>query len=286
MQTANIIPYATQTRTIVEIIRDVNLEFVNLQELETAVGDELNVTLGKCHDLCKRITNTDDSTDRREFDSYYEKLKLKNTKKLSLVSKVLNCTFADINVSKRSAYKAVIEFAIAENVPIGGFVEFVTQTHSGIQQARLAKYRVAQAKSNTPTYETRLQQTQNYFALEQLASVPDLVLEGVVPTQQIGEQFVLIATRTAGGHVVFNLATAEQKAVNAVLNIMYKPNKQRIEAMPKTSLQTSFTPTATASVPPDSFAASSYSTDALSNGDAVTNALLKIQQQVAEEECI
>ena len=271
------------TRTIVEQIQDVGLELVNLANCELETEQQLYVALGKCHDICLFLTNSKNLAARYEFDAYYEKKKFKNTAKLSLVSKVLNCTFADITVSKRSAYKAVIEFAISENIPAGGFVEFITETHHGLQKTRLAKYEKAVADGTIVGYEKRLQQTQNYFLQQQLTCVPELVLEGVLPTKQIGEQFVLIAQRTADGQVVFNLATAEGKAVNAVLNIMYSDNKEQITKAAKASLQTSFSPTGTAPVPPDSFAASSYSTDALSMKNVVDNILKNSDQQLAEE---
>jgi hypothetical protein len=283
MQTANFTPITTATRTIVERIQDANLELVNLAICELDIEQQLYVALGKCLDICLYLTDSKNLTAKYEFDSYYEKLKLKNTTKLSLVSKVLNCTFADINVSKRSAYKAVIQFAIDEGVLAGEFVEFVTVKYSGLQQARLAKYNKAVATGSIVGYKARLQQTQSYFTQQQIASVPELVLEGVVPTDQVGEQFVLIAQRTADGNIVFNVATAESKAVNAVLNILHKDNKPQIAEFAKTSLQTSFSPTGTTPVPPDSFAASSYSTDASSNAEVVSNILKQSFAQVTEE---
>ena len=284
MQTANLTPIATATRTIVERIQDANLELVNLATCELEIEQQLYVALGKCHDICLYLTDSKNLTAKYEFDSYYEKQKLKNTAKLSLVSKVLNCTFANLNVSKRSAYKAVIQFAIDQGVTQGEFVAFVNR-YEGLQKTRLAKYAVARAKSNAPDYGTRLQQTQSYFTQQQLASVPDLVLGGVVPTDQIGEQFVLIAQRTADGNVVFNVATAESKAVNAVLNIMYSGNKQQITNAAKASLQTTFPPTGTAPIPPDSFAAGSYSTDASSNG-SVQDLINNAEARIAAEEAL
>ena len=271
------------TRTIVEQIQDVSLEIVNLGICELETEQQLYIAMGKGHDICLYLTDSNNLTARYEFDAYYEKLKLKNSKKLSLVSKVLNCIFADITVSKRSAYKAVIEFAISENVPTGGFVEFVTKTHTGLQKARLAKYEKAVTDGTLVSYGTRLQQTQSYFAQKKLSAVPALVLEGVLPTEQVGEQFVLIAQRTADGQVVFNVATAEGKAVNAVLNIMYSGNKEQIANAAKASLQTSFPPTGMAPVPPDSFAASSYSTDALSLKNLADNIVQQAAQPVDEE---
>jgi hypothetical protein len=285
MQTANLTPSATATRTIVERIQDANLELVNLALSELDIEQQLYVALGKCLDICLYLTDSKNLTAKYEFDSYYEKLKLKNTAKLSLVSKVLNCTFADINVSKRSAYKAVIQFAIDEGVLAGEFVEFVTVKYSGLQQARLAKYQKAVATGSIVGYQARLQKTQSYFTQQQIATVPELALEGVVPTNQVGEQFVLIAQRTADGNVVFNVATAESKAVNAVLNIMYSSNKQQITNAAKASLQTSFPPTGTAPVPPDSFAASSYSTDASSN-ESVQDLINNAEARVAAEEAL
>jgi hypothetical protein len=260
------------TRTIVEQIQDVGLELENLGICEKETEQQLVITLGKGHDICLNLIDSNNTTARYEFDAYYEKLKLKNTKKLSLVSKVLNCIFADITVSKRSAYKAVIEFAISENIPSGGFVEFVTKTHTGLQKARLAKYEKAVANGTLVSYGNRLQQTQNYFAQKQLSTVPALVLEGVLPTEQIGEQFVLIAQRTADGQVV--------------LNIMYSDYKEQIADAAKASLQTSFQSTGSSPVPPDSFAASSYSTDASSTTNVVNNILKQVAAQATEEACI
>ena len=283
MQTANLTPIATATRTIVERIQDANLELVNLATCELEIEQQLYVALGKCHDICLYLTDSKNLTAKYEFDSYYEKLKLKNTAKLSLVSKVLNCTFANLNVSKRSAYKVVIQFAIDEGVKAGEFVTFVTDTYSGLQNARLAKYRKAVANGTLVGYQARLQKTQSYFSQQQIATVPELVLEGVVPTDQVGEQFVLIAQRTGNGDIVFNVATAESKAVDAVLNIMYGDNKQQISEFATASLQTTFPPTGTAPVPPDSFAAGSYSTDASSNAEVVSNILQQVAQQSTED---
>lgn len=283
MQTANLTPIATATRTIVERIQDANLELVNLAICELDIEQQLYVALGKCHDICLYLTDSKNLTAKYEFDSYYEKQKLKNTAKLSLVSKVLNCTFANLNVSKRSAYKAVIQFALDEGVKAGEFVTFVTDTYSGLQNARLAKYQKAVNNGSILGYQARLQQTQSYFTQQQIAAVPELVLEGVVPTNEVGEQFVLIGQRTADGNVVFNVSTAESKAVNAVLNIMYGGSKQQITEAAKNSLQTTFPPAGTAPVPPDSFAAGSYSTDASSTQDVVDNILNVADEQVAEE---
>lgn len=271
------------TRTIVEQIQDVGLEIVNLGICELETEQQLYIAMGKGHDICLYLTDSNNLTARYEFDAHYKKLKLKNSKKLSLVSKVLNCIFADITVSKRSAYKAVIEFAISENIPAGGFVGFITKTHSGLQKARLAKYKKAVADGTLVSYGSRLQQTQSYFAQKQLSTVPALVLEGVLPTEQVGEQFVLIAQLTADGQVVFNVATAEGKAVNAVLNIMYSGNKEQIANAAKASLQTSFPPTGSSPVPPDSFAASSDSTDALSLKNLADSIVQQVAQPASEE---
>lgn len=271
------------TRNIVERIQDVGLEFENLGICERETEQQLYIAMDKGHVICLYLLDSNNFAGRSEFDAYYEKLKLKNTKKLSLVSKVLNCIFANITVSKRSAYKAVIEFAISENIPAGGFVEFITKTHTGLQKARLAKYKKAVADGTLVSYGNRLQQTQSYFTQKQLTTVPALVLEGALPTEQVGEQFVLIAQRTADGQVVFNVATAEGKAVNAVLNIMYSGSKEQIANAAKASLQTSFPPTGMAPVPPDSFAASSYSTDASSTKNVGDDILKQVAEQAAEE---
>jgi hypothetical protein len=285
MQTENITPIATATRTIVERIQDANLELVNLAICEDNIEQQLYVALGKCHDICLYLNDSKNLTAKYEFDSYYEKLRLKNTAKLSLVSKVLNCTFENLTVSKRSAYKAVIQFAIDEGVKAGEFVQFVTVTHTGLQKARLEKYKKAVDNGSILGYQARLQQTQSYFTQQQIAKVPELVLEGVVPTNQVGEQFVLIAQRTADGNVVFNVSTAESKAVNAVLNILYSGNKEQIANAAKASLQTSFPPTGTSPVPPDSFAASSYSTDASSN-ESVEDLINRAESRIAAEESL
>lgn len=282
MQTANLTPIATATRTIVERIQEANLELVNLAICELDTEQRHITVLGVCYDICEFLGSGRDTTALYTFEAYYKGTGYKNTGKVSLVSKVLNCTFEDLNVSKRSAYKAVIQFAIDQGVANGEFVNFVNN-HGGLQNTRLAKYAVARAKSNAPDYGTRLQQTQSYFSQQQIATVPELVLEGVVPTDQVGEQFVLIAQRTADGNVVFNVATAESKAVNAVLNIMHSGNKQQIADAAKNSLQTTFPSTGTAPVPPDSFAAGSYSTDASSTQDVVNNILNLADEQVAEE---
>jgi hypothetical protein len=284
MQTANLTPTATATRTIVERIQDANLELVNLTICELDTEQRLITALGTCFDICEFLGSGRDTNALYTFEAYYKGTGYKNTSKVSLVSKVLNCTFEDLNVSKRSAYKAVIQFAIDQGVTQGEFVAFVNR-YEGLQKTRLAKYAVARAKSNAPDYGTRLQQTQSYFTQQQLASVPDLVLGGVVPTDQIGEQFVLIAQRTADGNVVFNVATAESKAVNAVLNIMYSGNKQQITNAAKASLQTTFPPTGTAPIPPDSFAAGSYSTDASSNG-SVQDLINNAEARIAAEEAL
>jgi hypothetical protein len=284
MQTANLTPIATATRTIVERIKDANLELVNLENCETDIEQRLTTGLGTCYDICEFLGSGRDATALYTFEAYYKGTGYKNTSKVSLISKVLNCTFKDLNVSKRSAYKAVIQFAIDQGVTQGGFEAFVDK-YEGLQKTRLAKYAVARAKSTAPNYGTRLQQTQSYFTQQQLASVPELVLEGVVPTDQVGEQFVLIGQRTADGNVVFNASTAESKAVNAVLNIMYGGSKQQIADAAKNSLQTTFPATGTATVPPDSFAASSYSTDASSN-ESVEDLINRAESRIAAEESL
>lgn len=281
MQTANLTPIATATRTIVERIQEANLELVNLAICELDTEQRLITGLGACYDICEFLVSGRDTTALYMFEAYYKGTGYKNTSKVSLVSKVLNCTFEDLTVSKRSAYKAVIQFAIDQGVTQGGFVAFVAK-YEGLQNTRLAKYAAARAKSTAPNYGTRLQQTQSYFTQQQIAVVPELVLEGVVPTNQVGEQFVLIAQRTADGNVVFNVATAEVKAVNSVLNIMYSGHKQQIAEAAKNGLQTTFPPTGTAPVPPDSFAAGSYSTDASSNAEVVNDILQQVAQQSAE----
>ena len=286
MQTANLTTITTATRTIVERIQDVGLELLNLEVIFGDTKQQLYATLGKCYDIYLHLQDANNSAALAEFLAYYKSTGLPNTNKVSLVSKVLNCAFAAIDVAKRSAYKAVIQFAADQNVAQGGLVGFIN-SHEGLQNTRLAKYAAARAKSTAPSYGTRLQQTQSYFTQQQIASVPELVLEGVVPTDQVGEQFVLIAQRTADGNIVFNVATAESKAVNAVLNILHKDNKPQIAEFAKTSLQTSlqtsFSPTGTAPVPPESFAASSYSTDASSNAEVVSNILKQSFAQVTEE---
>lgn len=271
------------TRTIVEKVQDANLELVNLTICELDTEQQLISGLGTCHDICLELTNGSNTGAVYEFEAYYKTTEHKNTSKVSLISKVLNCTFENLNVSKRSAYKAVIQFAIDQGVTQGGFVAFITR-HEGLQKTRLAKYAAARAKSTAPDYGTRLQQTQNYFSQQQLTAVPEAILQATLPASQIGEQFVLIGQRTADGQVVFNVATAEGKAVNAVLNIMYSGSKEQIANAAKASLQTSFPPTATAPVPPDSFAANSYSTDALSNislQDLISNAEARSAGEVA-----
>lgn len=281
MQTQAIVQNVT--RTIVEQIQDANLGLVNLDMCEKDTEKQVVAGLGTCHKICLELTDSSNSEAVSEFEAYYKTTAHKNTSKVSLISKVLNCTFENLNVSKRSAYKAVIQFAIDQGVTQGGFVAFITR-HEGLQKTRLAKYAAARAKSTAPDYGTRLQQTQNYFSQQQLTSVPEAILRAALPASQIGEQFVLIGQRTADGQVVFNVATAEGKAVNAVLNIMYSGNKEQITNAAKASLQTSFPPTGMAPVPPDSFAASSYSTDALSNyvlEDLIKNAEARITSEEA-----
>lgn len=272
------------TRNIVEQIQNANLDLLNLEICELETEQQLYIALGKCYDICEFLDSGRDTSALYAFEDHYKKTEFKNTSKMSLVSKVLNCTFEDINVSKRSAYKAVIQFATDQCVPNGGFVAFVS-SYGGLQNTRLAKYAAARAKSAAPDYCTRLQQTQSYFAQKQLTTVPALVLDGILPTEQIGEQFVLIAQRTADGQVVFNVATAEGKAVNAVLNIMYSGSKEQIANAAKASLQTSFPPTGMAPVPPDSFAASSYSTDASSTKNVIDGILKQVAEQAVEEAC-
>ncbi|MEY4340526.1 MAG: hypothetical protein RL541_30 [Pseudomonadota bacterium] len=281
MQTANLTPIATAIRTIVERIQDANLELVKLAICELDTEQRLITTLGSCYNICEFLESGRNTRELYEFEAYYETTAHKNTKKVSLVSKILNCTFEDLNVSKRSAYKAVIQFAIDQGVANGEFVDFVA-SYGGLQNTRLAKYAAARAKSSAPTYQTRLQQTQNYFTKQQIAKVPQLALEGAVPTTRIGEPFVLIAQRTADGFVAFNVATSESKAVNAVLNIVGKDSKQQIAAAAKNSSQTISAASGTASVPPDSFAASSYSTDASSKSEVVNSILQKVAEANAD----
>jgi hypothetical protein len=270
------------TRTIVEQIQDANLDLVNLAICELDTEQRLIASLGKCHDICVELTSGSNIDAVSEFEAYYKTTGHKNTSKVSLISKVLNCTFEDLTVSKRSAYKAVIQFAIDQCVSQGGFVAFVKK-HEGLQNTRLAKYTAARAKSTAPDYGTRLQQTQSYFEQQALTTVPEAILQAALPASQVGEQFVLIGQRTSDGQVVFNVATAEGKAVNAVLNIMYSDNKQQIADAAKARLQTSFPHTGTAPVPPNSFAAGSYSTDALSTKNVIDNILNRAGEQVAEE---
>jgi hypothetical protein len=284
MQTAILTPITTATRTIVERIQDVGLELVNLEVIFGDTKQQLYATLGKCYDIYLYLQDANNSAAHAEFLAYYKSTGLPNTNKVSLVSKVLNCAFEAIDVAKRSAYKAVIQFAVEQGIAQGGLVGFIN-SYEGLQNTRLAKYAAARAKSSAPNYGTRLQQTQSYFAQKQLSTVPALVLEGVLPTEQVGEQFVLIAQRTADGQVLFNVATAEGKAVNAVLNIMYSGNKEQIANAAKASLQTSFPTTGTSTVPPDSFAASSYSTDASSN-ESVEDLINRAESRIAAEESL
>ncbi|WP_146179046.1 hypothetical protein [Limnohabitans sp. Rim8] len=273
--------------TIVEKIQEANLELANLAICEVETEQALYAALGKCYDICMYLESGSNTVALYEFNNYYKGTEFPNTSKVSLISKVLNCTFKGLNVSKRSAYKAVIQFAAAKEIVQGGLVAFIN-SYAGLQNTRLAKYATARANSAAPDYGTRLAQTQNYFAKQQVTTVPALVLEGVLPTQQVGEQFVLIAQRTADGNVVFNAVTAEGKAVKAVLNILYPANKVAIAADAqalKASLQTSFSSTATAPVPPDSFAAASYSTDALSN-DGVQVLIKNAEARIASEEAL
>ena len=284
MQAANLTPIATTTRNILERIQDANLELVNLEICELDTEQRLITGLGTCYDICEFLRSGRDTTALYTFEAYYKNTGHKNTSKLSLVSKVLNCTFKDLNVSKRSAYKAVIQFAIDQGVAAGEFVNFVSNL-GGLQNTRLAKYAAARAKSKTPDYGTRLKQTQSYFTQKQIATVPELVLEGVIPTNQVGEQFILIAQRTENGNIVFNGATAETKAVNAVLNILYSGSKQQIADAAKASLQTSFPPNGDSPVPLVSFAASSYSTDALGN-ESVQGIINSAEARIASEEAL
>ena len=272
----------TPKRSIVEQIQDVSLELVNLEAIFGDTKQQLYAALGKCYDIYLYLQNANNSAALDEFLAYYKQTKLPNTSKVSLISKVLNCAFDGIDVAKRSAYKAVIQFAVEQGIAQGGLVGFIN-SYEGLQNTRLAKYAAARAKSTAPDYGTRLQQTQNYFSQKQLTTVPEATLQAALPATQVGEQFVLVGQRTADGQVVFNLATAEGKAVNAVLNIMYSGNKVQIADAAKASLQTSFPPTGTAPVPPDTFAASSYSTDALSTKNVVDNILNHVGKQVSEE---
>ncbi len=286
MQTA--VNTTTPTRTIVEEITSLKNEFVELERFEAGMQADVdknrNGLLSKSYDIYVRVSDGRDTTALYEFTAYYEKTGFKNTSKVSLITKVLNCTFDGLNVSKRSAYKAVIQFAIDKGVVKGGLLEFIN-SYGGLQNARLAKYAAARAKSTAPDYGTRLQQTQSYFAQKQLASVPEETMTAALANVKVDSPFVLIATRTADGQVVFNVASADSKAVNAVYNIMYKGSKQNIANAAKTSSQTSFPPTGTAPVPPGSFAASSYSTDALSTKNVVKQILEQVSEQAVEDAC-
>jgi len=284
MQTANTSPAATQTRTIVEQIQEANLELVNLEICELDTEQQLYAALGTCFDICEFLDSGRDTTAFYAFEEYYKTTQYKNTSKVTLVSKVLNCTFEDINVSKRSAYKAVIQFAADQGVAQGGFVAFVN-SYGGLQNARLAKYAAARAKSNAPDYGTRIQQTQNYFAQKQMVKVPEAVMQAALTNVSVDTPFVLIATLTSDGEVVFNVTSADSKAVNAVYNVMYSDNKQQISAAAKNSLQTPFAPSGTAPVTPDSFAAGAYSTDALSN-NSVQDLINNAEARIADEEAV
>lgn len=284
MQTANTTPAATQPRTIVEQIKDANLDLVNLEFCELNAEQQLYEVLGKCYDICEFLDSGRDTAALYAFDEYYKTTDFKKTSKVSLISKVLNCTFEDLNISKRSAYKAVIQFAAEQKIASGGFVAFVNG-YGGLQNARLAKYAAAREKSNAPDYGTRIQQTQNYFAQKQLVKVPEVVMQAALTNVSVDTPFVLIATLTSDGEVVFNVSSADSKAVNAVYNVMYGSNKQQINNAAKASLQTTFPPTGTAPVPPNSFAAGAYSTDALSN-NTVQDLINNAEARFADEEAI
>lgn len=268
MQTANTTPAATQPRTIVEQIQDANLELVNLEICELDVEKQKYAVLGKCYNICESLDSGRDTAALYAFEEYYKTTGYKNTSKVSLASKVLNCTFKDINVSKRSAYKAVIQFAIENDIAQGGFVDFVS-SFGGLQNTRLAKYAAARAKSTAPEYGKRIEQTQSYFAQQQLVKVPEATMQAALTNVKVDAPFVLIATLTADGEVVFNLTSTDSKAVNAVYNVMYSGKKQQISAAAKNSLETTFPSAGTAPVPLDSFAAGSYSTDASSDTGSV-----------------
>lgn len=283
MQTANTTPATTQPRTIVEQIQDANLELVNLEICELDSEQQLYAALGKCYDICEFLDSGRDPAALYAFEQHYKTTEYKNTSKVSLISKVLNCTFEDLDVSKRSARKAVIQFAADKGVAQGGFVDFVN-SYGGLQKARLAKYAAARAKSKAPDYGTRIQQTQSYFAQQQLVKVPEAAMQAALTNVKVDAPFVLIATLTSDGEVVFNVTSADSKAVNAVYNVMYSDKKQQISAAAKNSLQTTFPPTGSAPVPSGSFAAGSYSTDASSNTGSVEQLINEAEARKTCEE--
>jgi hypothetical protein len=259
---------ATQAYSIVTDIQAVNQKLKNFEVREatnkSASDKLLYVLLAQVFDICLYLLNPLNGTAQAEFANYCKEKTGKDYKKEKLITYVLTFCFDgldsnDTNVRKKIyAYKTVINFAINERIPAGGFVAFVN-SKGGLEKTRNAKYEADRAKNGVNAPQSVVQQAQTYIAQKPISVIAESVLQANLPNVAVGQPFVLVATRLANGQVAINAAITEDAAVASAMRGFYKAEKNAIKA---------FTPPPQQS--PSATPASNNSTDALSI-DAIDN---------------
>jgi hypothetical protein len=242
---SNVIP--NQPQTVAVQLTTLNSQLKNCADQEVAamqtVHQQLYIVLGLIHNVCLYLLNPANKAEADQFKQYVKDQTGKVCTDDKIVAAALKLVFADIDAKKAYTYRTVIGFAIAEKVAAGGFVLFVTQTHSGIENARKAKYAADRLKQGVSQQQTRRLQTQTYVAQQPLSVVPEAALQAALPNTAIGQQFVLVASRLDNGLIAFNAASIDDAALAAALRSVFKDSKEAIKAMPvpPTSLQQAVT---------------------------------------------
>jgi hypothetical protein len=258
---------ATQPYSVVTDIQTVNQQLKNFEvreaTIKSASDKQLYALLGQVFDICLYLLNPLNDTAQAEFSNYCTGQTGKDYKKEKLITYVLTFCFDgldsnDTNVRKKIyAYKTVINFAISERIPAGGFVAFVN-SKGGLEKARNAKYEADRVKNGVSAPQSVVQQAQTYITQKPISVIAESVLQANLPNTPIGQPFVLVMTRLGNGQVAMNAVTTEDTAVAAAMRGIYKVEKDAIKA---------FTPVPVATPRqqvPNVVSTNSISTDALS----------------------
>jgi hypothetical protein len=256
---------ATQPYSVVTDIQTVNQQLKNFEvreaTIKSASDKQLYALLGQVFDICLYLLNPLNDTAQAEFSNYCTGQTGKDYKKEKLITYVLTFCFDgldsnDTNVRKKIyAYKTVINFAISERIPAGGFVAFVN-SKGGLEKARNAKYEADRAKNGVSAPQSVVQQAQSYITQKPISVIAESVLQANLPNVAVGQPFVLVATRMANGQVAINAAITEDSAVASAMRGFYKVEKNAIKA---------YTPPPQQS--PSAIPAANNSTDASSNDE-------------------
>jgi hypothetical protein len=227
--------------SIVAAIQSLNTKFkegnTQLDKHKAVSKKQSTFNLGTCFDICVHLEVNTQQSDMDDLTDLYTSIVGKApTPKKTKTAMVLTCVFDGLSDSQKHAYKAVIDFAMANNVGLGGFVQFV-EAHNGLEATRKAKYAADRAKNPSPSYQTRGEQAKAAISLKKKSIMPTELRKQMLSSLKAGQKALLYVTVNDDGTATYNEVITSETAINAAEQAYYKANKESLKAQNNISKQ-------------------------------------------------